>query len=55
MTQGDLSDCSGVSLDAITRIETGSRSPNLKTLERLMKALGVKLSAFFVVMEGSQL
>lgn len=54
MKQTELAEASSISLDAITRIETGKRSPNLTTLVKLTGALGVPLSVFFKVMEGTQ-
>lgn len=54
MKQIELASASSISLDAITRIETGKRSPNLTTLAKLTAALGVPLSVFFKVVESTQ-
>ena len=43
-TQEQLCEKAGLSLDAVSRIEGGSRSPTLDTLERLASALGVSVS-----------
>ena len=42
-TQEALAEQAGVSVDAVTRIESGKRSPRLDTLERLAQALAVDL------------
>lgn len=47
LTLKGLSDKSGVSLSAISMLETGARGgPSLKTLGRLADALGVKWNIF---------
>jgi transcriptional regulator with XRE-family HTH domain len=43
LTQEALCERAGLSLDAVTRIERGSRVPKLDTLERLADALDVSL------------
>lgn len=45
MSQRDLAEKSGVSREYIARIELGQHDPTLSTLEKLAKALGVKVSA----------
>jgi transcriptional regulator with XRE-family HTH domain len=50
MTQEQLCERAGISADAVSRIEGGSRVPTLDTLERLSGAFAVSPSAFF---EGS--
>ncbi len=50
MTQEQLCERAGISADAVSRIEGGSRVPTLDTLERLSGASAVSPSAFF---EGS--
>ncbi|MFO8071484.1 MAG: helix-turn-helix transcriptional regulator [Polyangia bacterium] len=40
LTQEQLCDLAGISRDAISRIEGGSRAPTLSTLERVAAALG---------------
>ncbi len=42
-TQEQLCERAGISLDAVSRIEGGSRSPTLDTLERLASALGIQV------------
>lgn len=44
LTQDALCERAGISRDAVTRIEGGSRVPTIDTLERLGKALGVSVS-----------
>jgi transcriptional regulator with XRE-family HTH domain len=41
LTQEQLCEHAGISIDAITRIESGSRTPTLSTLASIAKALGV--------------
>ena len=41
LTQEELCERAGISVDAVSRIEGGSRVPTLETLERLAHALGV--------------
>ena len=44
MTQEQLCEAAGISLDAVSRIEGGSRVPTLATAEKLASALGVRLA-----------
>lgn len=44
MSQRDLADVSGVSREYIARIELGQHDPTLSTLEKLAKALNVRVS-----------
>lgn len=44
LTQEELCERAGVSIDAVTRIESGRRTPNLATIERLAAGLGVSPS-----------
>lgn len=44
LTQEDLSDLSGLSVSAISRIETGRNSTSLKTLVQLCNVLDVSLN-----------
>lgn len=41
LTQEQVCELAGVSVDAVTRIESGTRTPTLPTLERLARALDV--------------
>ena len=41
LTQAQLAQRANISLDAVTRLETAQRSPNLTTIYALAKALGV--------------
>jgi transcriptional regulator with XRE-family HTH domain len=43
MTQKQLAEKSGVGRSHLARLETGRQDPTLSTLERLAKALGVKV------------
>jgi transcriptional regulator with XRE-family HTH domain len=43
LSQRDLAEVSGVSREYIARIELGQHDPTLSTLEKLAKALGVKV------------
>ena len=43
LTQRTLADRSGVSREYIARIELGHHDPTVSTLEKLAKALGVKI------------
>lgn len=45
ITQEQLCELAGVSIDAVTRIEGGRRVPNLETLERIAFALSVHPAA----------
>jgi transcriptional regulator with XRE-family HTH domain len=44
LTQEELCERAGISIDAVTRIESGRRTPNLATVERLAEGLGVSPS-----------
>ena len=48
MTQADLEAASGISHANISRIETGSSNPSLKTLRKLAKAMGKRLQIRFI-------
>jgi transcriptional regulator with XRE-family HTH domain len=48
LTQEELCERAGVSVDAVTRIESGRRTPNLATVERLAAGLGVPPSELLV-------
>jgi len=45
MTQEQLCEVAGLSLDAVSRIEHGTRVPTLDTIERLARGLGVAVSS----------
>ncbi len=47
LTQEALCERAGISLDAVTRIERGSRVPTIDTIERLAGALGVAVTDLF--------
>lgn len=47
LTQEQLCDLAGISRDAISRIENGSRTPSIPTLERIIKALDISWSGLF--------
>ena len=44
MTQSDLAKKAGLNTNSYAKIERGERTPSIKTLEKLFKALGVKSS-----------
>lgn len=44
LSQEALCERAGISVDAVTRIERGSRVPTLDTLERLAEALGISVT-----------
>ena len=44
LTQEQLCEAAGVSVDAVTRIERGERTPTLATLASLARALGVEVT-----------
>jgi transcriptional regulator with XRE-family HTH domain len=46
LTQEELCERAGISVDAISRIEGGTRIPTLTTLEHIAQALGVAPVAF---------
>lgn len=48
LTQAELSERTGISQEALSRIERGSGNPTAKTLERIAKALDKKLSIAFL-------
>jgi transcriptional regulator with XRE-family HTH domain len=45
LTQEELCERAGISVDAVTRIESGSRVPTLSTLDAIAGALGVPVAA----------
>ncbi len=45
LTQQALADKVGVHRVYLAKLEAGTRTPSLRTLERLAKALGVKVAA----------
>jgi transcriptional regulator with XRE-family HTH domain len=45
-TQEQLCERAGISIDAVSRIEGGSRVPTLETIERLAKAFSVSPAVF---------
>ena len=47
LTINEVSDLANISRGMLSRIERGDVSPSLDTLEKLSKALGVPISAFF--------
>jgi transcriptional regulator with XRE-family HTH domain len=47
LTQEELCERAGISVDAISRIESGNRTPSLVTIERIADALGVSPAALF--------
>lgn len=47
LTQEELCERARISVDAISRIEGGSRVPTIETVERIASALGVPPAVFF--------
>ncbi len=47
MTQSKLAEVTNLSVDLISRIERGERAPSLESIEKISKALGVRLSELF--------
>jgi len=45
LTQEALCERAGISLDAVCRIEAGSRVPTIETLDKIAEALGVSLGS----------
>jgi predicted transcriptional regulator len=43
MTQAELAEHAGVGWSFIAKMEAGNRQPSMATLERLAKALGVRV------------
>lgn len=48
MSQQELADKAGVSQDAISKWELGTREPLISAVEKLCEALGVTCDVFFV-------
>ena len=48
MTQHELAECAGTSQSAIAAYESGSKSPTLRTLDRMAKAAGQEVEIRFV-------
>ena len=48
MTQKDLAEKTGITQGDISRLETGSANPSLKTLQRLAEGMGMTLKLEFV-------
>jgi len=47
MTQQELAEASSLSLDYISLIERGKRSPSLESIEGIARAIGVSISELF--------
>ena len=47
LTQFELADKAGIHSNAFAKIERAERNPSLETLEKLIKALGLKSSDIF--------
>lgn len=48
MTQKDLAEATGITQADISRLESGSANPSLRTLKRLADGMGMKLRIEFV-------
>lgn len=53
LTQKQLAEVSGITLADISRLETGTGNPSLRTLKRLAEGLGMRLKIEFVPMNTS--
>jgi transcriptional regulator with XRE-family HTH domain len=51
MTQEQLAEAIGVTLDFISRMERGMHAASFETLEKLAKALEVEVSELFIPVE----
>src|SRR5262245_5755399 len=51
LTVSELSRRAGISIGMLSKIETGSTSPSLATLQALSKALGVPVTSLFTLFE----
>ncbi|MBY6163279.1 helix-turn-helix domain-containing protein [Mameliella alba] len=51
----ELARLSGLSISALSLIETGKRDPRLSTLDRIAKSLGTEVSTFFKDPEDDEL
>lgn len=51
MTQEDLAEGAGVSVDLISNIERGINAPSFDTLEKLARTLGVPIKTLFDFMD----
>ncbi len=54
LTQADLAQCSGMSLEHLNKIERGAAAPSLATIEALHKALAVDPASFFLFPEDGE-
>lgn len=54
MTQKDLAEKTGITQGDISRLETGSANPSLKTLQRLAEGMGTTLKLEFVPLSRQQ-
>ena len=48
LSQKELSELSGINQSEISKIESGSRNPSLRILNRLAKAMGMEMKITFV-------
>lgn len=48
LTQKELAEKTGIAQGDISRLETGSANPSLKTLQRLAEGMGMRLKLEFV-------
>ena len=54
LTQDQLAERGGLSVDTVRRIERGAVSPSLDTLAKLAKGLGMSMTAMFGYFETGQ-
>lgn len=54
LTQEQLADRSGLSVDSVRRIERGELSPSLATVTKLARGLEIRLVTLFTMLERGQ-
>lgn len=52
LTQKQLADKTGISQSDISKLETGSANPSLRTLQRLAQGMGMKMKIEFIPFVG---
>ena len=52
LTQKQLADKTGIAQSDISKLETGSASPSLRTLQRLAQGMGMKMKIEFIPFAG---
>ena len=52
LTQKQLADTTGIAQSDISKLETGSANPSLRTLQRLAQGMGMKMKIEFIPFAG---